>query len=210
MDSDQPVTATPASRRRFWADRSAAWLFRIAIVSLAAFAAAVPWIALTAASVLGLDSTTPIEWVPASYPARVAYREFTAEFESGDVVVASWPDCTIDAPSINRVIELATGTIAPRDAAGKPWFDGVASGRQAVERLTAPPLSLDRQTALERLRGVLVGPDDERTCVIFGFTPAGRAARRQAVRWIRDAVRDTAGVAAADLRMAGPVVDDVA
>jgi len=211
MPSDQIVTPLPrpGRSRRFWADRSAAWLFRIALVSLAVFAAAVPWIAGNATSVLGLDSTTPIEWVPVSYPARLAYRAFTAEFESGDVVVASWPGCTLDAPSINRVIEFTSGSNAPRDAAGNPWFDGVASGRQALERLTAPPLSLDEETAIERLRGVLVGPDGKQTCVVFGFTPAGRADRRRAVQWIRDRIRDTAGVAAGDLHVAGPVVDDV-
>ncbi|MFM8414272.1 MAG: hypothetical protein ACKOCX_06065, partial [Planctomycetota bacterium] len=168
MQSDPHATVT--KRRRPWADRGAARLFTISIISLGAMAATVPWIATSARSVLGLDSTTPIDWVPASYPARRAYTEFTAEFESGDVVVASWPGCTLDAPSVGRVVEAATGPDAPRDAAGRPWFDGAASGRQAVERLTAPPLSLDRQTASERLRGVLVGPDGEQTCVVIGFT----------------------------------------
>ena len=208
MHSDPPAPVAPSSRP--WADRSAARLFAVSMVALVAMVAAVPWIATSASSVLGLDSTTPIDWVPADYPARRAYTEFTAEFESGDVVVASWPGCTLAAPSVNRFLEAATGDDAPRDAAGRPWFDGVASGRQAVERLTAPPLSLDRQAALDRLRGVLVGPDGEQTCVVIGFTLEGRSERRRAVQWIRDTLRDTAGVAAADLHLAGPVVDDVA
>jgi predicted RND superfamily exporter protein len=196
--------------RRFWADRSGARLFRLALVSLVVFAAAAPWIATTALSVLGVDATTPIDWVPASYPARRAYAEFTKDFESGDVAVASWPGCTLDAPAVARFVEAATGPGAPRDAAGRLWFEDVASGRQAVARLTAPPLSLDRAAAIERLRGVLVGPDGEQTCVVVGFTAAGRADRRRAVAWIRDTARDTAGVPAADLHLAGPVVDDVA
>jgi uncharacterized protein len=200
----------PRSPRRFWADRSAARLFRIAIVSLAAFAAAMPWIAITAMGVMGVDATTPIDWVPASYPARRAYAQFTADFESGDVVVASWPGCTLDAPAVARFVEAATGAGAPRDAAGRPWFEDVASGQQAVARLTAPPLGLDRVEAVERLQGVLVGPDGAQTCIVIGFTAAGRADRRRAVGWIRDAARDTAGVAPADLHLAGPVVDDVA
>jgi len=79
-----------------------------------------------------------------------------------------------------------------------------------VKRLTDPPLALDRATAVERLAGVLVGPDGERTCVVVGFTPAGRADRRHAVQWIRDTLRDTAGVADSELRLAGPVVEDLA
>ena len=203
-------SATTARRGRFWADRSAARLFQLALVSLAALAAAAPWIATTAIRVIGVDATTPIDWVPALFPARQAYAEFTAEFESGDVVIASWPGCTLAAPSVGRFLTAATGPEAPRDEAGRPWFEDVASGAAALERLTAPPLSLDRETAIERLTGILIGPDGEQTCVVIGFTPAGRTDRRRAVDWIRTMLRDTAGVAAAELHLAGPVIDDVA
>ena len=171
-----PSPAGPAAPRRLWADRGAARLFRLALVSLAALAAAAPWVVTTAIRVIGVDATTPIDWVPASFPARQAYAEFTAEFESGDVVIASWPGCTLDAASVGRFLEAATGPRAPRNAAEQRWFADVASGREALERLTAPPLSLDRGVALERLTGMLVGPDGEQTCVVIGFTP-GRARR---------------------------------
>lgn len=212
MDSDQTATTSrrPTTPRRFWADRGATRLFRLSLVSLAALAAAVPWIATTAISVLGVNATTPLDWVPASFPARRAYAAFTEEFESGEVAIASWPGCTLDAESVSRFLEAATGDLAPRDAAGRPWFQDVASGRQAVERLTAPPLALDRAEAVARLTGILVGPDGERTCVVVGFTEAGRADRRRAVQWIRDTLRDTAGVADAELHLAGPVIEDLA
>jgi hypothetical protein len=167
----------------------------------------VPWIAASAISVLGVNATTPIDWVPATFPARRAYAEFTAEFESGDVAIASWPGCTLDAASIGRFLEAATGSKAPRDAAGRLWFEDLTSGRQAVERLTDPPLSLDREIAIKRLERVLIGGDGERTCVVVGFTAAGRADRRRAVQWIRDTLRDTAGVSDAELHLAGPVVE---
>jgi uncharacterized protein len=210
MDSAPPATATPAPARRFWADRSAARLFRISLVSLAVILTAVPWIATTAIAVLGVNATTPIDWVPASFPARRAYAEFCGEFESGDVAIASWPGCTLDAASVGRFLEAATDAPTARDAAGRPWFEDVTSGRQAVARLTDPPLSLDRATAVKRLEGVLVGPDGERTCVVVGFTAAGRADRRRAVQWIRDTLRDTAGIDAEKIHLAGPVIEDLA
>ncbi|MFM7244501.1 MAG: efflux RND transporter permease subunit, partial [Planctomycetaceae bacterium] len=85
-----------------------------------------------------------------------------------------------------------------------------ASGSQAVTRLTDPPLSLDREAAIERLTGVIVGPDGEQTCVIFGFTRDGLVDRRRAVAWIRDLLQKTATPNAADLHLAGPVIDNVA
>ncbi|MFM7207390.1 MAG: efflux RND transporter permease subunit [Planctomycetaceae bacterium] len=190
--------------------RGGVWLFVVSVASVVMLLAAVPLIVRSAVTVLGVESTTPIEWVPESFTPRRDYDRFMREFESGDVVVASWPGCTLGAPAIDRVIAAATGPDAPCDPAGRPWFESVASGSQAVERLTDPPLALDRAAAIERLKGVIVGPDGGQTCVIFGFTRAGLVDRRRAVAWIRDLLQHTATPAVADLHLAGPVIDNVA
>ena len=72
------------------------------------------------------------------------------------MVVASWPGCTLDSAAVPRFIEAATGPQAPRDEAGRLWFESMVAGQEVVERLTAPPLSLTRQEAVARLEGVLV------------------------------------------------------
>ncbi|MGI9177803.1 MAG: efflux RND transporter permease subunit [Pirellulales bacterium] len=184
-------------------------LFVVAVVTLLLLAAATPWVIRAAIGILGVDSTTPIEWVPKTFPPREAYATFTREFESGDVVVASWPGCTLGAPAIDRIITAATGPDAPRDAGGRLWFESAVSGNQALERLTLPPLSLDRETAIERLKGVLIGPDGQRTCVVIGLTSEGLADRRRATAWIRDTLLQTATTVADDLHLAGSVVDNV-
>ncbi|NDC55010.1 MAG: hypothetical protein EBZ74_12260, partial [Planctomycetia bacterium] len=168
-------------------------LFAVSAVTLAVLACAVPVIVRSAVGLLAVESTTPIEWVPETFPPRVAYDAFTREFESGDVVVASWPGCRVGEPAVERFVAAATGPDAPCDAAGREWFESAVSGSQA----------------LERLRGALVGPA-EQTCVVVAFTRAGLVDRRRATAWIRDTLRDTAGVAAADLHLAGPVIDNVA
>jgi predicted RND superfamily exporter protein len=175
-------------------------------VTLAAMLVAVPFIVRAALAVLAVEATTPLDWVPPTFGPRQDYAEFTRQFESGDVVVVSWPGCGLGHPALERLLAAATGPDAPRDAAGQPWFTGVASGAVAVDNLTAPPLALDRATAVERLRGMLVGPDGDTTCAVIGFTPAGIADRRRAVPWIRDTLA-AAGVAADETRMAGPVID---
>jgi predicted RND superfamily exporter protein len=185
-------------------------LFRVAVAASLLLAAAVPWVAHAAIAMLAAESTIPFDWVPAAFPARRDYARFTTEFGSGDMVVASWPGCTLDDPVAERFAAVATGPAAPRDAAGRPWFDAVTSGREALERLVAPPLALDRDEAVARLRGVVVGPDGDRTCVIVGFTREGLADRRRSVAWIRDTLGELAGVAAADLHLAGTVIDNVA
>jgi predicted RND superfamily exporter protein len=199
---DDVEDALPSTR---W-DR---WLFVVAVVTLLLLAAATPWVIRAAIGILGVDSTTPIEWVPETFPPREAYATFTREFESGDVVVASWPECTLGAASIERFISAATGPDGPRDAAGQPWFESVVSGDQALERLTSPPLSLDREVAIERLQGVLIGPDGKRTCLVIGLTSEGLEDRRRATAWIRDTLLQTATTVADDLHLAGSVVDNV-
>ena len=184
-------------------------LFALSMLTLAVMAVAVPTIVRSSLAVLAVEATPPMDWVPKSYPPRQAYDAFTREFESGDVVVASWEGCELGSPAIDRIVEAATGPGAPRDAAGRPWFDGVASGGSVVEMLMAPPLALDRQTAVERLEGVLVGPDRRTTCVVFGCTPEGLADRRRALAWIRDLIRRTATTDDEQVHLAGPVVDNV-
>jgi predicted RND superfamily exporter protein len=181
----------------------------VAILTLAGLAVATPWLVQAAAGILGAPSTSPIEWVPRDFPARRTYDRFTAEFESCDVLVASWPDCTLDSPSLAAFVAAATGPAAPRDTAGHPWFSSVTTGDTVLARLTAPPLELDRETAVDRLRGVLVGPDGRTTCAVVGFTREGLVNRREAVAWIRDLLLRTAVAPDAELHLAGPVVDNV-
>jgi predicted RND superfamily exporter protein len=184
-------------------------LFVLSVVTVAVLLAAAPVIVTSALRILGVESTTPIEWVPESFAPRRAYDQFTREFESGDVVVASWPGCTVGAPAIDRFVEAATGSNAPTDAAGKPWFESVVSGSEALERLVQPPLALEREAAIERLKGVIIGPDGEQTCVVIGFTRAGLVDRRRATAWIRDTLLATATTNSDELHLAGPVIDNV-
>jgi predicted RND superfamily exporter protein len=195
---------------RSQASRQGAPLLGVSLVTLVLLAAGSPWIVRSAIAVLSVDATTPIEWVPATFLPRIAYDQFTREFESGDVVIATWPDCTLDSPAIDRFLAVATGAGAPCDPAGRPWFDTVSTGRTALARLTEPPLSLDREAALERLKGVLIGPDGTTTCLVIPFTRAGLADRRNAVAWIRDTLLQTATPRDDELHLAGPVIDNVA
>jgi hypothetical protein len=183
--------------------------FVSSICMLAAMAAAAPFIAFAAFRVLSVEATTPIDWVPLQFPPRSAYQEFVREFESGDVVVVSWEGCELGSPALARLVEAATGDLSPRDRQDRPWFEGIATGSTVLDRLMEPPLSLPRETAIDRLKGVLVGPDGKTTMAAIGFTPEGLADRKRAVAWIRDTIRRTATIDDEAVHMAGPVVDNV-
>ena len=209
--SDQDIHRPPVRPSSAPAGGSAAaWLFAVAVLTLMALAFATPWIAAAALETLSVESTTPIDWVPLSFGPRRAYDAFVQEFGSGDVVIASWPECTIDTATLDPFIAAATGPDRPGDASGRPWFESVASARAALERLTDPPLALDRDTAISRLQGVLIGPDRRQTCLIIALTPAGLADRARSTAWIRSTLLRMTGTAPDDLHLAGPVIDNVA
>jgi predicted RND superfamily exporter protein len=199
--SPDALAAGPAAR-----PAAAGWL-ALSICGLLVMVVSTPLIAWSAFSVLESPSQTPMEWVRPEFPQRRDYDRFKEIFGSGDVVIATWDGCTVDSPAVDRVVAAAAGPGAPTDAQGRAWFDSVSSGSSVVARLTAPPLELDRDTAIDRLEGFLIGPDRRTTCVVFAMTPAGITDRRRAVPWIRDLVRQTATTDDASIHLAGPVVD---
>jgi predicted RND superfamily exporter protein len=190
------------------AARRVPWLL-ISVVTLALMALSAPWIARAALSVIAVDGTTPLEWVPPEFAPRQQYDAFTTVFDSGDVAVVTWPGCELGSPALERLAAAVSGPDAPRAADGSPWFNGVATGTEALESIAAPPLDLGRKEAVERLTGMLVGPDGRTTCAVIGFTQAGIVDRRLAVAWLEDLVHRTVTLDEAAVHMAGPVIDNV-
>lgn len=180
----------------------------VSAATLAAMALAAVWVVPQAAAVMSVDSAPPLDWVPRTFPPRVAYEEFAERFGSSDVVVITWDGCTLGAPAAERLVETVRSTASPRGEGGEAWFEEAISGQVILERLTGEPLAMPRNEAIERLRGTIIGPDGESTCVVVPLTPAGLSARRQAVAWLRQQVANV-GIAAADARFAGPAIDNV-
>jgi predicted RND superfamily exporter protein len=186
--------------------QSSRWL-ALSICGIVVMLATAPLIAWSTFSMLESAAQTPMEWVRPEFPPRQQYDRFSEIFGSGDVVVATWEGCTLDSPALDRVVAAATGPDVPADADGRTWFASVSDGSSVVARLTSPPLALDRDTAIDRLEGFLVGPDRRTTCVVFTMTPAGIADRGRAVPWIRDLIRQTATTDDGRIHLAGPIVD---
>ena len=83
------------------------WPLIVSICTLVFMAATSPFIARSTLAVLSVEATTPIDWVPSEFAPRRAYQEFVKEFESGDVVVVSWPGCELGSPALARLVEAA-------------------------------------------------------------------------------------------------------
>src|SRR4029077_4595053 len=82
------------------------------------------------------------------------------------------------------------------------------TGRSLLRLLTDPPVNLDRLLAIERLRGVVIGPAGRQTCAVV-FLPAATDSRLgPAIGQIRRAA-GAAGVPPNEVRLGGiPVIND--
>jgi len=101
----------------------------------------------------GTNANSPLDWVADWFPARHAYQQFRTEFGAGDVVVVSWPGCTVDDPRLDRLVKVLRESLAFRDAQGHWYFERVVTGAEPFRSLTAAPMALPRREVVRRLRG---------------------------------------------------------
>ncbi len=166
-----------------------------------------PAIAIGAQRILATNHNSPFEWVPASFAPRQDYEDFRRSFGSGEVLIISWPGCTVDSPDLELLAKSLRRLDLFSSKAGEPYIEQVVTGQEALRGLMSEPLKLTRRQALARLRGTLVGPDGQTTIAVATFTPAGLRDRRDVVATIRSGLAESCHAPRAVQHFAGPVID---
>ncbi len=163
-------------------------------------------------------------WLPAEYPETQTYRFFRQNFQGEEFILVSWEGCTMtDA----RLEMLARKLLPPPEEASRIerplYFKAAQTGPRAVERMCQEPLNLDRQEAISRLTGALIGPpppgieagadgddlDARKTCLVLTLADVARANLHGAIDEIRKVATAECGVPDAAIHMGGPPVDNV-
>jgi predicted RND superfamily exporter protein len=178
--------------------------FRVLLLYAACLLPAVIWGAIAA---LQQSQNSPFEWVPSTFGPRQQYQEFCRDFGSGEVLIISWPGCTIDSPDLQLLTQSLRRTDIFHGADGEPYVEQVVTGQEALRSLMADPLQLSRDDALARIQGTLVGSDGKTTCAVVTLTPAGLKHRADVVQIIRDGLEKYCHTPRADQHFAGPVID---
>ncbi|MEO2048506.1 MAG: MMPL family transporter, partial [Pirellulales bacterium] len=171
---------------------------RYARIVLVTMAVTSPFVLSGSIGALRSTSNDPRQWLPSSFAETDKYDRFLQHFGVDEIAVVSWPGCTLDD---SRVPQLA------KELEESPYYDRVLTGPSVLRELIAAPLKLGRVEALRRLRGILIGPDDQTTCLVLTTSAAGRADRSEAVREIERSAATNCGLATSELRLAGPTVD---
>jgi uncharacterized protein len=150
------------------------------------------------------------DWLPAHYEETRQFALFHRHFGSEDFVIISWPGCTLDDERLDKLAErLRRHSIASAEHGAGSLFRRVTTGRELVEQMTDVPLELDRKAVIARLKGTVIGPDENQTCAVVTLSDQARNQVRLALDEIRAAAAET-GLVAEDVHLGGPAVVNAA
>jgi uncharacterized protein len=163
-------------------------------------------------------------WLPLEYPETQVYRFFRRNFQGEEFVLISWDGCTMADP---RLELLARKLLPPPEEASRIdrpiFFKTAQTGPRAVERMMDEPLNLDRDQAVSRLTGALIGPppagveagspaddfDRRQTCLVLTLADTARGNLHGAIDLIKQVATHECGIPEPSLHMGGPPVDNV-
>lgn len=183
----------------------------LSLAMLLLMAAAVPVILRGTEGAIASMFNAPVRWIPANFAALRDFRTFTEEFDVHEMILISWPGCTIDDERLKHFAEEMQEVRERRQAAGEPeLFAGVPNGFEMLRDLTDGPAELSRERAIARLTNLLVGPDGQTSCAAVELTPLGAKQRDAALEIVLSVADDTVGLPRDAYRLAGPPIDGIA
>lgn len=166
-------------------------------------AATLPWV-LAGSRDVDCNTSGLVQWLPDRDSERNRYQAFLKDFGADDMVLVTWPGCTLAEP---RLEQLAVGLMRASEAGSRDaedrLFEEVVTGQRLLARLTSPPLSLGRREAVRRLSGFVVGPDEETTCAIVKLARGGQDRPKRVIQAIERVAVEECGLRADELRLGG-------
>ncbi len=150
------------------------------------------------------------DWLPRESTAVDDLVWFAERFGSDEVLVASWPGCTLDDERLDKFVAALMQSVEVVDQEQpQQLFRQVFSGRETLAELTSAPAQLRRDQAIARMSGWLVGPDGKTTCAVALVSKAGEANRPAAVEAMLTAAQ-ASGLARDEIKIGGSTADSVA
>jgi predicted RND superfamily exporter protein len=173
------------------------------------------------------------DWLPKDFEETKQLYRFSREFGGDELLMISWPGCTLDDPRLARFAERLRlpphrGSASAKQASWRrqlsqffflqrqqrrtPLFKRVITGQESVEELRKVLPSASRRQALERLRGWIVGKDDpEKTCALAFISYEGDTVdRHAALDYVYQCASEVPGLSPEAIHVAGTTMESVA
>lgn len=145
------------------------------------------------------------QWLPKNFQAAKDYDWFIERFGVDEMIVVSWEGCKLDDVRVN---EFRVFLEREKTADGKKVFHRVVTADTMVASIEE--VGISGKQAQERIRGLMIGPDGETTCVMaFPASDIG-IGHTEMVQTVADMAEREFEFKAEDLKMAGPTVDGAA
>ena len=145
------------------------------------------------------------QWLPKNFEASKDYDWFIERFGVDEMIVVSWEDCKLDDV---RVQEFQVFLERESTESGKKVFDRVVTADTMTANIE--DVGISTKKARERIRGLMIGPDDQTTCLLaFPASDIGMG-RTEMVQSVYDMAKREFGFEQVDLKLAGPAVDGAA
>jgi predicted RND superfamily exporter protein len=163
-------------------------------------------------------------WLPPEYPETATYKFFRDNFQGEEFILVSWDGCTMADPKLEM---MAQKLLPPPEEAvriERPiYFKAAQTGPRAIRQMMAEPLKLDRDEAVARLSGALIGPppagveagseaddiDRRQTCLVLTLSDTARNNLHGAIGTVKEVAVRECGIPEASVHMGGPPVDNV-
>ncbi|NOY30536.1 MAG: MMPL family transporter [Planctomycetes bacterium] len=169
-----------------------------------------PLVVSSAMRAVESSSTRVADWLPESFEETQRLRWFQKHFVSDDLLMVSWDGCTLDDP---RLPALAARLRQPVDVGQQHQAvlcRQIITGPEALEQLRGEPLQLSRPAALMRLRGWLVGEDQETTCMVLLMSDEGWQHRHFFLEHVYECAAEVADLDRPSVHAGGSTADAVA
>ncbi|QDV70045.1 MMPL family protein [Rosistilla carotiformis] len=148
------------------------------------------------------NTTDMHQWLPEGRVEVQRYEQFIHQFGGDEIVLVSWPGCTMRDP---RLAALAT---ALREATANdpdPIWHRVLTGPEAMRELIQGPAKLRPGQAAGRIDRLLLGPDRQTTAALITLTPSGGTQPHRVIDTITRTAQQACGLSRDQLRLAGGV-----
>ena len=166
----------------------------------------VPLIVMGSIKSLKVQSNNVRQWLPSGFEEAQIYDEFVSRFGIDEMVVISWEGCKIGNPQVQAFQDA----LAEVDSGDQKMFSRVISGPDILAQVES--VGVRKAEAQARIQGLLIGPDQETTCVLaypkplVGVVPAKIDNRKEIVSQIYELGAEF-DIAPEDLHLGGPTVD---
>jgi predicted RND superfamily exporter protein len=206
------------------ANHGSSFYQRFSVGILAGLVFLLPLVVVGAIKARGNNRNDVKGWLPPEYPETATYKFFRDNFQGEEFILVSWEGCTMADP---RLEMMAKKLLPPPEEAARIerplFFKTAQTGPRAVRQMMAEPLSLDRDEAVARLTGALIGPppagveagseaddlDQRQTCLVLTLSDTARANLHGAIGTVKEVAVKECGIRESAVHMGGPPVDNV-